>query len=149
MRGLRNLALALVHAKRYEHALVTCDRLATECADGITASAHRARAYLDTGRWREALEAALHIHRISPADSILAAFAAFELRREAEARVLFLHAALNKPRTVGGLLGIRFERPRDRDEAVDHNDGILLARTLDDFLCRRRPPSRRFFSGLW
>lgn len=149
MRGLRNLALALVQAKRYEEALATCDRLATECDDEITASAHRASAYLDTGRWREALVAARHIHRISPGDSLLAAFAAFELGREPEARALFLHAAMNKPRTVGGLLGARFARPRDREEAVDHSDGVLLARTLDDFLRKRRPASRRFFAGLW
>jgi tetratricopeptide (TPR) repeat protein len=149
MRGLRNLALAHVQAKRYEDALATCDRLAAECDDVITASAHRASAYLDTGRWREALETALHIHQLSPGNSLLAAFAAFELGREAEARVLFLHAALNKPRTVGGLLGVRFARPRDRDEAVDHNDGVLLARTLDDFLRKRRPASRRFFASLW
>ncbi len=149
MRGLRNLALALVQAKRYEEALVTCDRLVTECDDAITAAAHRASAYLDTGRWREALDAARYIHQISPGESLLAAFAAFELGREGEARVLFLHAVLNKPRTVGGLLGARFVRPRDREEAVDHNDGILLARTLDDFLRRRRPASRRFFGGLW
>jgi hypothetical protein len=32
---------------------------------------------------------------------------------------------------------------------VDHNDGVLLAQTLDDFLRRRRPASRRFFAGLW
>ncbi len=149
MRGLRNLALALVEAKRYEEALTTCDRLASECDDAITAAAHRAAAYLDTGRWREALDAARYIHQISPGESLLAAFAAFELGREGEARALFLHAVLNKPRTVGGLLGARFARPRDREEAVDHNDGVLLARTLDDFLRRRRPASRRFFGGLW
>jgi hypothetical protein len=31
----------------------------------------------------------------------------------------------------------------------DHNDGILLARTLDDYLRKRRVGSRRFFAGLW
>lgn len=149
MRGLRNLALALVEATRYEEALATCDRLATECDDAITAAAHRASAYLDTRRWREALEAARYIHQISPGESILAAFAAFELGREAEARALFLHAVLNKPRTVGGLLGVRFVRPRDREESEDHNDGVGLARALDDFLRQRRLASRRFFAGLW
>lgn len=149
MRGLRNLALALVQAKRYAEALATCDRLETECDDKITASAHRASAYLDTGRWREALESAVFIHQISPGDSLLAAFAAFELGREPEARALFLHAALNRPRSVGRVVGARFVAPRDRDEAVDHNDGVLLARTLDDFLRKRRPASRRFFTGLW
>lgn len=149
MRGLRNLALALVESKRYEEALVTCDRLATECDDVITAAAHRASAYLDTRRWQEALAAARYIHQISPGESIVAAFAAFELGREAEARALFLHAALNKPRTVGVLLGARFVKPRDREEAVDHNDGVRLARAVDDFLRRRRPASRRFFAGLW
>jgi tetratricopeptide (TPR) repeat protein len=149
MRGLRNLALALIQSKRYEEALATCDRLATECDDKITASAHRASAYLATGRWRGALESAQFIHQISPGDSLLAAFAAFELGRQPEARALFLHAALNKPRTVGRLLGARFAPPRDREEAMDHNDGVLLARTLDDFLRKRRLASRRFFAGLW
>jgi hypothetical protein len=92
----------------------------------------------DTRRWREALEAARYIHQISPGESILAAFAAFELKREAEARALFPHAVLNKPRTVGGLLGVRFVRPRDREESEDHNDGVGLARALDDFLRQRR-----------
>ncbi len=149
MRGLRNLALARVQAKRYVEALATCDRLVAECDDAMTAAAHRASAYLDIGRWQEALDAARYIHQISPGESLLAAFAAFELRREGEARAFFLHAVLNKPRTVGGVLGVRFVRPRDRDEAVDHNDGVLLARTLDDFLRRRRPASRRFFGALW
>ena len=149
MRGLQNLALAQVQAKRYEEALATCDRLVAECDDAMTAAAHRASAYLDIGRWQEALDAARHIHQISPGESLLAAFAAFELRREGEARAYFLHAVLNKPRTVGGVLGVRFVRPRDRDEAVDHNDGVLLARTLDDFLRRRRPASRRLFGALW
>ncbi|MCM2332696.1 MAG: hypothetical protein NDI82_01965 [Anaeromyxobacteraceae bacterium] len=149
MRGLRNLALAQVEAKRYEDALATCDRLATECDDAITAAAHRAAAYLDTGRWGEALAAARYIHQISPGESLLAAFAAFELGRLGEARALFLHAVLNKPRTVGGLLGARFIKPRDREEAEDHNGGVHLARALDDFLRRRRAASRRFFGGLW
>jgi len=149
MRGLRNLALALVQAKRYDEALAACDRLATECDDAITAAAHRATAYLDVGRWREALGAALYVHQLSPSDSLLGAFAAFELGREDEARALFLHAVLNKPRTVGRLLGGRFTRPSDRDEAVDHNDGLQLARTLDDFLRKRRLGSRRFFARLW
>lgn len=149
MRGLRNLALALVEAKRYDEALATCDRLATECDDAITAAAHRASAYLGTRRWREALDAARYIHQISPGESILAAFAAFELGHEAEARALFLHAVLNKPRTVGRLLGVRFVRPRDREETEDHNDGVGLARALDDFLRQRRLASRRFFTGLW
>jgi hypothetical protein len=52
---------------------------------------------------REALESALFIHQISPGDSVLAAFAAFELGREPDARALFLHAALNRPGTVGSL----------------------------------------------
>lgn len=149
MRGLRNLALAQVEAKRYEEALATCDRLVAECDDSITAAAHRAAAFLDTGRWREALGAARYIHQISPGESIVAAFAAYELGRHGEARALFLHAALNRPRTVGSLLGVRFVKPRDRGEAEDHDGGVHLARTLDLFLRRRRAASRRFFGGLW
>ena len=149
MRGLRNLALALVQAKRHDEALAVCDRLVAECGDDVTAAAHRASACLNTGRWQEALAAAKFIHQISPGESLLAAFAAFELGRRGEARALFLHAVLNQPRTVGRLLGARFVQPRDREEAVDHNGGIQLARSLDDFLRRRRPASRRFFGDLW
>lgn len=149
MRGLQNLALALTQAKRYDEALAVCDRLDDECHDDITAASHRATAYLNTRRWQEALDAATHIHLISPSESIVAAFAAFELSKHDEARALFLHAALNSPRAVGMLMGARFPRPKSNQEVEDHNDGVTLLRTLNDYLQKRRPAARRFFSGLW
>ena len=148
MRGLRNLALSLTQAKRYDDALAACDQLVQECHDDITAAAHRATTFLSTGRWQQALDAAKYIHQISPSESIVAAFAAFELGRQDEARALFLHAALNKPRTVGMLLGARFARPKDNEEVDDHNTGVNLLRTLDDYLRKRRPAARRFFNDL-
>jgi tetratricopeptide (TPR) repeat protein len=149
MRGLQNLALALNQAKRYDEALAACDRLVEECHDDITAAAHRATAYLNTGRWQQALDGALYLHQISPSESIVAAFAAFELGRHEEARALFLHGALNSPRAVGLLLGARFPRPKDSEEVADHNTGVNLLRTLGDYLEKWRPAARRFFNDLW
>jgi tetratricopeptide (TPR) repeat protein len=149
MRGLRNLALTLTQTKRYQEALAVCDRLVEECHDDITAAAHRATAYLNTGRWQQALDAATYIHQISPSESIIASFAAFALGKHQEARTLFLHAALNCPRAVGMLMGARFSRPKDNQEVDDHNTGVSLLRTLADYLQKRPPGARRFYSQLW
>lgn len=73
MRGLRNLALTLNEAKRYDESLAACERLHHECQDDITAAAHRASVYLNTARWQQALDSARFIHQISPGESLVAA----------------------------------------------------------------------------
>jgi tetratricopeptide (TPR) repeat protein len=149
IRGLQNLALALNQAKRYDDALAACERLQHECQDDITAAAHRASVYLNTSRWQSALDAALYIHEISPGEGVVAALAAFQLGRPDDARVWFLHAALNKPRTVAMVVGAKFPRPTNHDEAEDHNMGVTLVRALSGHLEKRSPASQRFFADLW
>jgi tetratricopeptide (TPR) repeat protein len=149
MRGLRNLALALNQAKRYEDALTACDRLHHECQDDITAAAHRASAYLNTGRWQQALEAARFIHQISPSESLTASFAAFELGRQGDARAFFLHAALNCPRAVAMVIGAKLSQPTDHEAADDQNTGVAMVRALAGYIAKRKPATRRFFADLW
>ena len=149
MRGLQNLALTLIQAKRYKEALAACDRLEDECQDDVTAAAHRASAFLNLGQFRSALDAALHIIEISPSESSVAAFASFELGLHDDARVWFLHAALNAPRTVAMVIGARLPRLTDHDDAEDHNGGVTLLRALSGYLEKRSPASRRFFAELW
>lgn len=89
IRGLSNLALTLVQAGRHVEALAACDRLEHECGEDVRAAAHRATAYLALGEWRLAMEAALHVHRLSPDESLTAALAAFELGELERARAGF------------------------------------------------------------
>lgn len=145
MRGLRNLALALNEAGEYAEALATCDRLEKECDDTISANAHRAPVYLNTGRHAEAAAAALHNRNIDPSESLVAAFAQFEAGQREEATVSFLHGALNNPRAARMVLGLRTTRPDRHLEARDHNTGVHLGRALRPFLSQRRRASLRYF----
>ncbi len=146
MRGMRNLALALNRAGHWDEALAFCDRLEQECGDRITAMAHRSSVYLNTGRWAEAAGAALYLHRLSPATSLVAAFARCEVGRRREALASFLHGALNSPRAARMLLGLRDPQPRSRDEAEDYNAGVDLERDLHAYLRDRRRASLRFLA---
>jgi tetratricopeptide (TPR) repeat protein len=149
MRGLRNLALVLNQAKRYDEALLACDQLIEECYDDVTAAAHRAAVYLNTGQWKLALGAAQHIHQLSPSESAVAAFAAFELNRLDDARALFLHAMLNVPRAVGMLVGKGPGCPKSAEEVDAHRTGVSLLLALADYLQKQRLAARRFFNDLW
>jgi tetratricopeptide (TPR) repeat protein len=145
MRGMRNLALALNRAGRWEEALAVCDRLERECDDRITAMAHRSSVYLNTGRWAEAAGAAQYLHRIDPSASLAAAFALFEVGRQRAALASFLHGALNSPRAARMLLGLRSRTPRSSDEVRDADTGVELRRDLHAFLRDGRRASLRFF----
>ena len=149
MRGLRNLALTLNEAKRYDESLGACDLLHQDCQDEITAAAHRASVYLNTARWQEAHDAARYLHQISPGESIVAAFAAFELGKKSDARAYFTHASLNCPNAVAMVIGARLPRPTTSDETRDHNTGVSMLRALAGYLEKRKPDERRFFMDLW
>lgn len=151
MRGLRNLALALNQAGHWEEALTASAQLEDTCGDVINAAAYRARAHLNLKQWQPALEAALAIHQLSPGESLVAALAAFELGRPEDARGLFLHAALNVPRTVALVLGVRGPAlvAGDVAEVDDHHGGLHDVRSLAGFLAKQSGASRRFFLGLW
>ncbi len=149
MRGLRNLALTLNEAKRYEDSLAACDRLHHECHDDITAAAHRASVYLNTARWQQAHDAARFIHQISPSESLVTAFAAFELGTKSDARAYFTHASLNCPNTVAMVIGAKLPRPTSNEEGRDQNTGVSMLRALADYLGKRKSEARRFFMDLW
>lgn len=145
MRGMRNLALALNRAGRWEEALAVCDRLEGECDDRITAMAHRSSVYLNTGRWAEAAGAAEYLRGIDPSASLVAAPALFEVGRQRAALASFLHGALNSPRAARMLFGLRNRAPWSSDEAADHTTGVDLRQDLHRFLRDGRRASLRFF----
>jgi len=151
MRGLMNLTLTLVQSGQYDAALRTCDLLENECHEVETSAAHRAAIHLNRASWLKARAAALRIHQLMPSASIVAAMAAFELGSLVEARVLFLHAALNVPRAVAMLVGVKGVEPSPAShyEVSDHNGGITLRYSLSGYLAKQSPAAKRFFAAQW
>jgi tetratricopeptide (TPR) repeat protein len=147
MRGLRNLALALNHAGQPTKALAVCDRLEQECRDLATAEAHRATAFLLLGRWAKALVAARFNHHLSPSESLLMAFAQYELGDIDEADACLLHASLNTPHTVAVVLGARHGAPSRGQEARDHNFGVTLQQTLRGYLVKKGAAARKHLAA--
>lgn len=147
MRGMRNLALALNHAGQPTKALAVCDRLERECHDLATAEAHRATAFLLLGRWAKALAAARFNHILSPSESLLMAFALYELGEFDEADAYLLHASLNTPHTVVVVLGARYGSPSTGEEARDHNHGITLQQTLRGYLVKKGAAARKHLAA--
>jgi tetratricopeptide (TPR) repeat protein len=148
MRGLRNLALALLRASRWDEALAACDRLDRGCGDRITAMVHRSSVFLDTGRWPEAVGAALSLGRIDPSSSLVAAFALVEVGRHREAVARFLHGALHQPRTARLVLGVPGPEPKSWIEARDHNGGVELRRNLHAYLKSHKRAGLVFLTGV-
>lgn len=148
MRGLRNLALALNEAGRFDEALTICDRLVDECGDEETVDWHRATIQLNTRRWRQAADAAERSMGLDPAGGFIAAFAHFERGHREGALRRFLYAALNHPlaaRTLVGATRRRAEPPKSREDADDHNTGGSLLRGLHAYLKSQSAASRGFF----
>ena len=148
MRGLRNLALALNGASEFAEALTVCDRLETECDDAMSANAHRAPVYLNTGRYAEAAKAALYNRNIDPSESLVAALAQYEAGQRHEAVASFLHGAINNPRAARIVLGLRTSRPANSFEGRDHNTGVHLSRVLHRYLAQRGRGSLHYFARL-
>lgn len=149
MRGRRNLAVALQRAGRHRDAIAVATQLARECGDDLDADAHLAAAHLCLREWEEARQAALRLRELFPGESLVAAFAAYELGMERHAAADFLHAALNRPRTAGAAVGARFPRPQSYQEVEDHNDGVEMQASLSTYLSKRPGPARAFFADLW
>jgi tetratricopeptide (TPR) repeat protein len=149
MRGQRNLAVALQRAGRYRDVITVATTMERECGDEIEARAHLASAHLCLGEWQEARSAALYIHNFAPLESLLAAFAAFELGDRLEAATGFIHAMLNNPRAVAIQIGRKMPRPVTYEEAEDHNSGVEMASALAGYIARFPRPGRTFFSSLW
>lgn len=149
MRGLRNQWNVLNRLGRHAKALKIAERLDRECGDDLVASSFRAATFLNTGEWQLAHDAATFVTGIWPSESLVAAFAAFELGDRDGARVRFVHAMLNGPRSVGIPLGKRFPKPRSFSESEDHNAGVDALENLGGYLAKRSRASKTFFDGLW
>lgn len=148
MRGLRNLALALNEAGRFDEAQALCDRLVDECGDEETADWHRATVQLNTRRWQQAAGAAERSMGLDPAAGFIAAFAHFERGHREDALRRFLYAALNHPQAARTLVGATRRRaapPKSLEEAPDHNTGVSLLRGLHAYLRSQSAASKRFF----
>ena len=145
MRAMRNLTFALNRAGRYEEALQYCERLEQECGDVLSPASYRTWIYLNTGRWLEAGSSALKLQHLDASESLVAAFALYELSRMEDAASSFLHGALNFPRAAKILVGIRTKSPKNRDEALDHNAGVDIRRNLESYMLGRGRRSNRFF----
>jgi tetratricopeptide (TPR) repeat protein len=150
MRGLRNLALTLTEAGRFDETLTICDRLENECGDDFSAASCRAAVYLNTSKWQQAADAA---HQsggdLDPSAGFIESFALFELGRLEDVLPAFLRAALHHPRAARMLVGERrAAAPKSREEAQDHNAGVSLLRSLHAYLKDQSRTSKRFFRTL-
>lgn len=145
-----NLGLALIQAERYKEALEVSEQLDRECGvkGQVTATAHRAAAYLNLHNWQASLDAAIELILMSPSEGFIAGYALFELGRHQEALELFLHASLNNPHTASILLDGKKPKPLTMSEVEDHNSGIELCRLLPRFFQMQSKQSRKFFKKL-
>ncbi len=149
MRGMRNLAVALMLLGRYDEALDVCARMEEECDDTLAAASFRAHIYLNMGQWSEAQRDAKRVVGIWPEHAYVAAFAALEQFDRVGAVQCFLHGALTCPRTGRILLGLRTSRPQGGDEIRDHNTGVVEVEYLEAFLARLSRRSRGFFKAIF
>ncbi len=116
-----------------------------ECGDEISPTAYLASICLNTGRWLEAADWARKLQGPDASESLVAAFALFELGRMEDAMASFLRGALNYPRAARILAGIRTESPKGYDQAQDYNAGVDISRNLESYLLERGRRSKRFF----
>ncbi len=148
MRGMKNMILALIRAGDYDKALSHCDRLEKECGDAITATSYRANIYLNSGYWQSAADASIAGHKLFPSESLIAAFAFFELGRYDDVLRHFIYGTLNYPKASHMLHSIQTCAPKTSDEISDHNTGVDLVRSLHDFRRNQSRKSKTFFQAL-
>jgi tetratricopeptide (TPR) repeat protein len=134
MRGLRNLATALLRAARYGEAKEIANRLEVECSDDLSASSYCAAIGLNTGDWKLAAESASRLRGIWPEEGLIDALAHVEMGKHPTALQAFVHAALNKPRAVRIVLGIPSKAPKTSIETEDHNTGVHFREVLGGYL---------------
>lgn len=149
MRGLMNVATALIRAGRYDDSLAAAKRLEAECGDEDTARRHRLLVYLNQRDWHSALKEISAIHDYDTGDSLLAGLAALEVGDTTVARKELVRAILGAPRTVAIVLGFRTAEPSTIHEVEDHNQGVELSASLVNYLVTRSPRSKRYLKQLW
>lgn len=139
MRGLRNLSLTLNRLGHYDEALDVCDTLEKECQDDLTADAHRASVYMNTGRYAEAAERALRLVAIWPDNLFVAGFALAE-QDDPRATGLLVQAVLHHPRAALAVTGGRAPKATTRDEWQDDDAGRALLENLSGWFGAKRRP---------
>jgi tetratricopeptide (TPR) repeat protein len=150
MRGLMNLATALIRAGRYDEALAAAQRLEVECGDEDAARHRRVLVHLNRRDWHLALDATGPERHRGGSDSLLAALAAIELGDLALARAEFVRAVLGAPRAVAILLGFHStSEPHSFREVQEHNEGVELHASLERYLEARSASSKRFTRQIW
>ncbi|MGK5088311.1 tetratricopeptide repeat protein [Bdellovibrionota bacterium FG-2] len=152
MRGMRNLVLVLDRQGHFDKAIALCDQLEKECGDALSANLYRAFIYLNLKRWKQAAEAARFVHQIFPGDSLLAAFAYFELGDIVQAKAMFLYGALNKPLAARICVGIKARsapkgHPKGYEEINDHNTGVAHLLNAHAFFKSQSKQSKTFFKN--
>ncbi len=145
IRAMRNMTLTLNRAGRYEESLEYCGYLEQECGEKISPLAYRASIYLNTGRWAEAADSAHRLHGLDASQSLVTAFALFELGQTEDAMSSFLHGALNYPLAAKILAGIRTPSPKNHEQARDHNAGVGISRDLEGYFRQRGRRAKRYF----
>ena len=95
IRGLRNLALALERAARWDESLAVCDRLENECGDRVSALATRSAVWIKTGRFAEAAGASQALLDFGVGIAFDLAIAQHELDQPRAALAAFLDGALH------------------------------------------------------
>lgn len=148
MRGMRNLVLTLNWTGQYDEALLYCDRLEQECGDDVTAAVHRAAIYLNLGLWKLAADAAIFLHHLYPHESLIAAFALFEMNKRREALPHFVHGTLNAPFCAKMILGMKTPKPKDYEEHTNYNQGAYMRRSLLGFRKKQSRDSKQFFKKI-
>ena len=148
IRALVYLAQTRNRRKEYGEAVVLCDRLDKECGQDLTAATERIPVFLNTSLWEPACQAARFVHNIYPQENLPLAFAYFEAGDRQAALAHFLCGALHYPITTRMVCGLRTRRPKDYDQAQDHNHGVELCRDLDPYLSSRPRSWRKFFRGV-
>lgn len=148
IRGLRNLALALVHHESFDEALSVCGILDSECNDRITADCHRAAIYLNTRQWSLAEEVAIRMRSVSPMEAAIVAFSQYEQGKDLEAITNFLFAAFNNPLGIEVLVSGKCRKPKSFIAAEDYNGGIEMRTTIAPYLASRTSNRKAFFLDL-
>ncbi len=146
IRAIILKAQTLGRLERHQEALQLCDRLEEECGQHVYAALERVPILLNSGRWEAAIAAAKSVQNLYSDQNFALAFAYFEDGDRDEARVHFMSAAIERPRTARMLLNVgRWREPVGAHEIEDHNTGVHLSRDLAPFLRRWRPQAKAFF----
>lgn len=149
IRAIIHKARTLNRIGRYEDALALCLRLEQECGQDITADVERASICLNSGDWAQAVASAGRVAGFVGEVNFHLAFGHFEAGERDEALVRFLHAFLSFPRTARLLADVRKRGvPKALEDVEDHNIGVQLQKSLQNYLQHRGSAATKFLTQL-